>query len=88
MPFQTNGKRNYKRERQWEHTHGTRMEDNKKRVQARRAMIKAGKAKRFDGKQVDHIKPLISGGGNGLSNLRSVSAKTNLKKEAMRKKRK
>lgn len=88
MPYQTNGKRDYKKERQWEHKHGTRMEDNKKRVQARREMIKAGKAKRFDGKQVDHIKPLLSGGSNKLSNLRNVPAKTNLTKEANRKKRK
>jgi hypothetical protein len=40
-----------------------------------------------DSRQVDHKKPLSSGGTNSKKNLRVVSAKTNLKKEALRKKR-
>jgi hypothetical protein len=50
-------------------------------------MIAAGKAKRFDGKQVDHKTNLTDGGSNSLGNLRSVSARTNLHKEGLRKKR-
>jgi len=50
-------------------------------------MEKAGKVKKNDGKHVDHIKPLTSGGSNSKSNLRVTSAKANLKKEALRKKR-
>jgi 5-methylcytosine-specific restriction endonuclease McrA len=40
-----------------------------------------------DSRQVDHKKPLVNGGTNARSNLRVVSAKSNLTKEAMRKKR-
>jgi len=84
----TNGKRDYKKEKAWEHkSKPGRIKDRAERNAARRAMIKAGKAKRFDGKQVDHVKPLTNGGSNSKSNLRVVSAKTNLTKEALRKKR-
>lgn len=86
MPYQTNGKRDYKKEKAWEHRTPGRLEDNKKRVQARRKMIAEGKVKRFDGTHVDHKKALTSGGSNSVKNLRVVSAKTNLAKEAKRKK--
>jgi hypothetical protein len=54
-------------------------EQKKKRAQrnaARRKMIAAGKAKKGDGKDVEHKKPIRNGGGNGKSNLtvRSKSA--------------
>jgi len=38
-----------------------------------------------DPRQVDHKKPLKKGGSNSRKNLRVVSAKTNLTKEARRK---
>lgn len=38
-------------------------------------------------KHVDHKKELVRGGSNSASNLRVVSAKTNLEKEARRKSR-
>jgi 5-methylcytosine-specific restriction endonuclease McrA len=50
-------------------------------------MEKAGKVHKGDNKQVDHIIPIIYGGGNSMSNLRAVSDKTNLRKEALRKQR-
>lgn len=50
-------------------------------------MEKEGKVRKGDGKQVDHKKPLSQGGSNSRSNLRVVSDKTNLTKEANRKKR-
>jgi hypothetical protein len=59
-----------------------------KRNAARREAIREGKASVGDGTHVDHKKPLSEGGSNGKSNTRVVSAKTNLKKEANRKKRK
>lgn len=55
-------------------------EQKKKRAQrnaARAKMIKAGKAKVGDGKDVDHKKPLKKGGSNRKSNLRVVSQKKN-----------
>lgn len=52
----------------------------KKRVannKARREAIADGRAKKGDGKDVDHIKPLDKGGSTSKSNTRVVSKKTN-----------
>lgn len=84
MPFMTNGKRDYKKELNWEKKEKpNRVKDRAKRNSARKEMgLKVG-----DPRQVDHKKTLKSGGSNTKSNLRVVSAKTNLSKEANRKKR-
>lgn len=84
MPFTTNGKRDYKKELNWEKSSKPgRVKDRAKRNAARREMgLKVG-----DSRQVDHKRPLGKGGSNNKKNLRVVSAKTNLTKEAMRKKR-
>jgi hypothetical protein len=84
MPFMTNGKRDYKKELSWEHQDKpSRVKDRAKRNSARKKVgLKVG-----DPRQVDHKKPLTSGGSNSKGNLRAVSAKTNLTKEALRKKR-
>ena len=47
------------------------------RNRARRMMIEAGKAKKGDGKQVDHIKPISKGGQTIMSNLRLITAAAN-----------
>ena len=73
------------KEKAWEK--GTsRPSDRAQRMRARRKMEKSGSVSKGDGKQVDHVRGL--GAGNGDKNLRAVSAKTNLTKEANRKKRK
>jgi hypothetical protein len=79
-----NGKRDYKKELQWEKEHKpNRVKDRAARNTARRqAGLSVG-----DSRQADHIKPLVNGGSNAKSNVRVVSAKTNLTKEALRKKR-
>ena len=84
MPFQKNGKRQYKRELEWEHKKKpNRVKDRAARNTARKeAGLKVG-----DSRQADHIKPLTEGGSKKKSNIRVVSAKTNLHKEALRKKR-
>jgi hypothetical protein len=84
MPYMTNGRRDYKKELNWEKTSKpTRVKDRAKRNAARKmAGLSVG-----DSRQVDHKRPLKSGGSNKKSNLRVVSAKTNLTKEALRKKR-
>ena len=88
MPFMKNGKRDYKRELQWEkEKKPNRVKDRAKRNSARSTMEKEGKVKKGDGKQVDHLHALLYGGSNKRSNLRAVSDKANLTKEANRKKR-
>lgn len=84
MPYMKNGKRDYKKELKWEHENKpNRVKDRAARNTARR---RAGLAV-GDTRQADHIKPLTSGGSTKQSNVRVVSAKTNLTKEAQRKKR-
>lgn len=86
MPFQKNGKRNYKAELEWEKTSKpNRVKERAARNTARSIMEKEGKVHKGDGKQVDHKKELVRGGSTGRSNLRVVSDKTNLTKEAKRK---
>jgi len=82
MPYQKNGKRDYKKELEWEKKKKpSRVKDRAKRNAARKKMgLKVG-----DPRQVDHKKPLSRGGSNKKSNLRVVSKKTNLTKEARRK---
>ena len=75
----TNGRRDYKKELNWEKSSKpSRVKDRAKREMG----LKVG-----DSRQVDHKRTLKAGGSNNKKNLRVVSAKTNLTKEAMRKKR-
>ena len=85
MPFQKNGVRNYQAELAWEKKHKpNRVKDRAARNSARKKVgLKVG-----DPRQADHIRSLDSGGSNSKSNLRVVSEKTNLRKEALAKKRK
>ena len=88
MPFMTNGKRDYKKEKNWEKTKATgRGEDRAARMRNRRKMEKEGAVSKHDGKHVDHKTAKTSGGSDSRSNLRVTSAKSNLSKEAKRKKR-
>lgn len=84
MPFMTNGKRDYKRERAWEKANGDKR--GKERAMRNKARREAG-LKVGDSREADHKKPLAEGGSNDKSNIRVVSAKTNAKKEVLRKKR-
>lgn len=79
------GKRDYQREKQWDHTHkgGKRLKDRAARNKARR---EAG-LKKGDPREADHIKPLSEGGSNSKKNVRVVSRKVNADKEVARKKR-
>ena len=84
MPFMTNGKRDYKRERAWEKANGDKR--GKARAMRNKARREAG-LKVGDSREADHKKPLVEGGSNDKKNVRIVSAKTNAKKEVLRKKR-
>lgn len=55
-------------------------EQKKNRAQrnaARREMIEKGLAKKGDGKDVGHIRPIVKGGTNSASNLKMQSTKKN-----------
>jgi hypothetical protein len=80
----TNGKRDYKAELNWEKTKKpNRVKDRAARNKARAEVgLKVG-----DPRQADHKKELVNGGSTNKSNVRVVSAKTNLKKEAARKRK-
>ena len=84
MPFMKDGKRDYKRELEWEHKKKpNRVKDRAKRNKARKELdLKVG-----DPRQADHKKELVKGGSNSLANLHAISAKANLEKEAKRKKK-
>lgn len=77
MPYQTNGKRDYKK--QYEAYDGTaeQKKNRAKRNAARALLQKTGVVAKGDGKEVDHKKPLSKGGSNARSNLSVKSAKTN-----------
>jgi 5-methylcytosine-specific restriction endonuclease McrA len=47
------------------------------RNQARAKLMKEGKVRKGDGKDVDHKTPIRSGGGNSRSNLRVVDKSKN-----------
>ena len=71
MPFQTNGKRDYKKELEWEHKHKkTRVKDRAQRNAARKlvATKKGVKPTQLNG-DVGHKKAVSKGGQNGLANL-------------------
>jgi hypothetical protein len=84
MPFMTNGKRDYKKERAWEKANGDKR--GKERAMRNKARREAG-LKVGDPREADHKKPLAEGGSNAKNNVRVVSSKTNAKKEVNRKKR-
>lgn len=84
MPFMTNGRRDYKKERAWEKKNGDKR--GKQRAMRNKARREAG-LKVGDPREVDHKKPLSSGGSNSKSNTRIVSRKTNARKEVARKRR-
>lgn len=71
-------KRNYRREYDTYHAKPEQRRNRSERNKARRKMgLKIG-----DPREVDHVKPLSKGGGNGMGNLRITSRKANRKKGA------
>jgi hypothetical protein len=74
---QDTSKRNYKKEYAEFHGKPKQVKNRAERVKARRMMEKEGAVTKGDGKDVDHKKPLKSGGTSARSNLRVRSIKTN-----------
>lgn len=65
-----------KMDRGYNHSH-EQIHKRSQRNQARAEMEKQGRVHKHDGKDVDHIHPLRSGGSNYKKNLRVVSASRN-----------
>lgn len=74
---QPSSKRDYAQEYKDFHGKPKQVANRAERVKARRMMEKEGLAKKGDGKDVDHIKPLKSGGTTTRSNLRMASVAKN-----------
>ncbi len=69
--------RDYKKEYAEYHGKPEQVQNRAERVKARRMMEKTGAVTKGDGKDVDHKKPLRSGGTTTKSNLRVRSVKAN-----------
>jgi len=69
--------RNYKSEYQNYHAQPEQIKKRGQRVKARRLLEKEGAVTKGDNKDVDHKKPLRSGGTTTRSNLRVRSVKAN-----------
>lgn len=63
-------KRDYKQEYRNYHGKPKQRKERAARTAARELMIKKGKVKKGDGKDIDHKKPLRKGGSKGINNLR------------------
>ena len=77
MPYQKNGKRDYKTEYEKYHSRPDQIKNRSKRTTARRQANADGRTSKGDGKDLDHKRPLSKGGSNTKSNTRVVSKRTN-----------
>ena len=80
MPSPPGYKRNYKEERKDAIARGEAKGPNSGhtlRLRARRLEAKKGLVHPHDGKDVDHIDPIVKGGTNSPSNFRVISAHDN-----------
>jgi hypothetical protein len=69
--------RNYKKEYASYHSSSEQKKKRAQRNTARRRAVASGKVKKGDGKDIDHKKPLRSGGSNAKSNTRVRSRSAN-----------
>lgn len=70
-------KRNYRAEYDSYHSRPEQRKKNDQRKKARREAVKDGRVKKGDSKEIDHKKPLRSGGSNAKSNTRVRSKSAN-----------
>ena len=77
MPAAKKTKRNYKKEYESYHKKPAQKKKRAARNTARKRAEKAGTVKKGDGKDIDHKKPLRSGGSNSKSNTRVRSRSAN-----------
>lgn len=70
LGFLREEKRDYKKEYRNYHGKPKQRKERAARTAARELLIKKGRVKKGDGKDVDHKRPLRSGGSKGINNLR------------------
>lgn len=87
MPSSKNYVRDYQQENKTATARGE-VSDRAARNKARAHAIKKGKVKKGDGKHIDHIVPLRSGGSTADSNTRVRSASANMSDNGHKKKKK
>jgi hypothetical protein len=68
--IQEEAARDYKKEYRNYHGKPKQRKERAARTRARELMKKKGRVRKGDGKDIDHKKPLRSGGSNGINNLR------------------
>jgi 5-methylcytosine-specific restriction endonuclease McrA len=69
--------RNFRAEYDRYHSKPDQKKNRAQRNAARRELMAQGKVRKRDGKEVDHVKPIRSGGSNAPSNLRVTSRSKN-----------
>lgn len=77
MPYKNKADRDYKHEYETYQGKPEQIKNRTKRNSARAKLAQAGKVRKGDGKDVDHINPLSKGGSTAVSNLRVKSAHAN-----------
>ena len=77
MPYQTNGKRDYRKEYEKYAGQTKAKKDRAQRNKARRIMTRLGKAHKGDGKDIGHIKAISKGGLSTVYNLQVQSRSEN-----------
>jgi len=77
IPYQKNGKRDYKTEYAKYHSKPEQRANRSERTIARNQANADGRTSKGDGKDLDHRVPLSKGGSSNKSNLRVVSKSAN-----------
>jgi len=77
IPYQKNGKRDYKTEYAKYHSKPEQRANRSERTVARNQANADGRTSKGDGKDLDHRVPLSKGGSSAKSNLRAVSKSAN-----------
>ena len=77
IPYQKNGKRDYKTEYAKYHSKPEQRANRSERTVARNQANADGRTSKGDGKDLDHRVPLSKGGSSAKSNLRAVSKSSN-----------
>lgn len=77
IPYQKNGRRDYKTEYAKYHSKPEQRANRSERTVARNQANADGRTSKGDGKDLDHRVPLSKGGSSNKSNLRVVSKSAN-----------